>query len=69
MSVYGLKEMARDMLSGNLKLSPDELKTERLKVCKECDQFKPVTKQCAVCGCFMDFKAKLAEADCPLHKW
>jgi len=69
MSKYGLKEIARDMFSGQLKFSVEELATERMKICKSCPNFKPVSKQCSKCGCFMDLKTKLLDASCPIELW
>lgn len=37
---------------------------EKLKICIQCDQWKPRTRQCKVCGCFMDLKASLKKK-CP----
>jgi hypothetical protein len=66
---YTLKDIARDLLAGKLLLSEDELKNERLKVCEECPSFKKLARQCDLCGCFMDLKAKILQASCPAGKW
>jgi hypothetical protein len=50
------------------KVSSDVLQ-ERLDVCSGCPQFIKATKQCKKCGCFMNLKAKLENATCPLGKW
>lgn len=42
---------------------------ERLDVCSTCPQFIKATKQCKKCGCFMNLKAKLENATCPLGLW
>jgi hypothetical protein len=41
----------------------------RYDICKGCPLFTPVTARCSVCGCFMKFKVKLADAECPEGKW
>ena len=46
-----------------------EQKQERLAICYACDRWKPSTRQCKECGCFMDLKSKIKAADCPLGKW
>ncbi len=42
---------------------------ERLQICSTCPQFIKATKQCKKCGCFMNLKAKLENATCPINKW
>ena len=37
---------------------------EKLNICKQCNKWKPRTRQCEVCGCFMDLKALLKKR-CP----
>jgi len=41
----------------------------RIKTCKNCEFFIPETSRCSKCGCFMQIKAKLIAAKCPLDKW
>lgn len=64
-----LKDIAKDLLAGKLILSEAELSTERLKVCAECPQMTKMTRQCKLCGCFLDLKTKVLAAHCPLEKW
>ena len=40
---------------------------KRLKVCKACPHLTGT--RCTVCGCFMNVKAGLNGATCPLKKW
>jgi hypothetical protein len=47
----------------------EDLAKERLKVCAECPEFAKLARQCRLCGCFMDIKVKLLEAECPEKKW
>ena len=45
---------------------------ERYAICKSCEEFTPLTKQCTLCKCFMPIKAKLSMVECPLKptgKW
>jgi len=39
----------------------------RIKICRECDQYKHFV--CMQCGCFMPLKTKLRSAECPIAKW
>lgn len=41
----------------------------RLATCDTCPKFVPDTKQCMQCGCYMEAKAKIRTAECPLGKW
>lgn len=58
-----------DIFNKNVEKVSDVIKDERLAICLECPRLIKATKQCKECGCFMDVKAKLFDADCPLGKW
>jgi hypothetical protein len=64
-----LKNLARDVLAGKLQLSEKELSDERMKVCVECPSFRKLTRQCALCGCFLELKTKILQAECPIGRW
>lgn len=42
-----------------------------LAICRDCEHFVAAEERCAVCGCVMAFKVKLATEHCPLSepKW
>jgi hypothetical protein len=42
---------------------------ERLEICKGCEFFIKTTGQCKKCGCLMQAKTKLPNAECPIGKW
>ena len=46
-----------------------DIAQERYDICKSCDRFLKLTKQCEVCACFMNFKVKFKDTECPLGKW
>jgi hypothetical protein len=46
---------------------PRQVAEERLKVCKDCKEYKKPL--CMKCGCIMPIKAQLNFADCPQNKW
>lgn len=50
-------------------LVAEDIKKERYDICLSCPELIQLTKQCKVCGCFMNQKTKLKEAACPLQKW
>ena len=42
---------------------------ERYDICKECDHFVNLTKQCNDCWCFLPAKVRKYTASCPKGKW
>lgn len=64
-----LADLAKKIVDGVVPMSPKELAEERIKMCESCQFFKKMTRQCALCGCFMDVKTKMLEASCPAGKW
>jgi hypothetical protein len=58
-----------DVFNPNIKDVEKEVYEKRMDLCKSCEfLFKPTT-QCKKCGCFMNLKAKLPHAKCPIGKW
>lgn len=47
----------------------EELSKKRMEICTSCDKFKKTTKQCGICGCFMEFKTRSEQSVCPMQKW
>jgi hypothetical protein len=48
-------------------LASAEKAFERLKICSTCDFYR--NSRCLKCGCFMERKAHLQVAHCPMNKW
>ena len=48
---------------------PQDISEARFNICKKCEHFIQDKSRCSVCGCFMEFKSKLAAAKCPVSKW
>lgn len=44
-----------------------EVRTERIEICKPCDQL--TGNKCSQCGCFVSLKTWLPAEQCPLDKW
>jgi hypothetical protein len=42
---------------------------ERLTICATCEHFRAGMQQCRLCGCFMQFKARIEQAKCPDGRW
>ena len=66
---YTLRKIAIDAIQGKIEISQPELARERIKVCETCPDFRKITRQCNLCNCFMDAKAKFLHAGCPTNKW
>lgn len=49
--------------------STTDVKSSRLQICKQCDKFEKSIDRCTECGCFMQVKAAIKQAKCPLGKW
>lgn len=65
-----LKDIAKGMLHGRLPTAAGEdLARERMKLCEGCSEFARITRQCKLCGCFLDLKTKMLDAECPSGKW
>lgn len=45
------------------------IKAERLQICQMCDMFESGIDRCKECGCFMQVKAAIKHARCPLNRW
>jgi hypothetical protein len=42
---------------------------KRYEICKSCDSFINLTKQCKECSCFMQIKCKFSGVRCPKDYW
>ena len=58
-----------DLFNPNIDKVDYETWKARVEVCNACDQLIKLTHQCKKCGCFMNLKAKLPHAKCPLGRW
>jgi hypothetical protein len=47
----------------------DDVKEERLKICRTCDYFAARQRRCKHCGCWLEHKAKFIASTCPIDKW
>jgi hypothetical protein len=56
------------LTTGALHVS-DEVKNQRLEICRKCDKYDPEQIRCIECGCFLEHKAQFSLDSCPLGKW
>jgi hypothetical protein len=61
----GIKDIIRIKKINNKKYTAKE----RIEMCELCEHFKPGTRQCEICWCFMDIKTKMKNKSCPEDKW
>ena len=47
--------------------SSDEERDSRLEICSTCEHSRG--PRCNLCGCFISYKAKLKNSECPIGKW
>ncbi len=47
----------------------NEIRKERLDLCKSCEHYFKPTGTCKKCGCFMRIKTTLAYTECPIGLW
>ena len=48
-------------------LSSKEEVKDRLSICNACEHYSD--NKCSLCGCFLSFKIKLENSNCPIGKW
>jgi hypothetical protein len=58
-----------DLFDPSQPRSDKDIIEQRLEICKVCPDFKKNTQRCKHCGCFMQLKATLTLAKCPIGKW
>lgn len=58
-----------DLFDPNQPRSNKDLIESRLEICNSCEWFNKALQRCRKCGCFMQLKATLQQADCPMGKW
>ena len=47
----------------------NEIRKERLDICRQCEHYFKPTGTCKKCGCFMRVKTTLSFTECPIGKW
>jgi hypothetical protein len=57
----------KGVVAGDGFLANAEKVFNRLSICESCEFFRD--KRCLKCGCFMEKKAHLEKATCPMDKW
>lgn len=68
MSGYGIIDLAKDMLAGEVEKAPPSLIERRIALCNGCEHLG-LLRNCKICNCFVDYKTTLLKAECPIQKW
>jgi hypothetical protein len=50
-------------------LSDEDITQKRRDICSKCEYLIKEDLRCSVCGCYLQFKTKVAAAKCPKGKW
>ena len=50
-------------------LQDSEIIQNRINICNNCPYLLKSTRNCLVCGCFVDLKAQIRQENCPKHNW
>ena len=67
LALESIKDVVTAIIKDKEFLSPKELSEERLSICYKCPKYE--NNRCKACGCFMEAKARLIKAKCPLGFW
>ena len=64
-TISDLNQAMKDIMTRSH--ASDEMREGRKAVCMTCEHRREA--RCDLCGCFIDYKAKLRNSDCPVGKW
>jgi hypothetical protein len=60
--------IAKNAAKGIDQSVPEEVAKSRLETCQKCPDLLS-TGNCKRCGCFVKFKTKVRQEECPIQKW
>jgi len=60
-----LRRAGLDIITGSH--APEEIRKAREETCMTCEHRREA--RCDLCGCFISYKAKLRNSECPVGKW
>ena len=64
-----IKDAALQFLKSGKVMVYDDIRNTRLAICYTCDAYIKEQKRCSRCGCFVEAKARMSGAKCPIDKW
>ena len=62
-------EILKKALRGEALTVSEEIKNQRLEICRGCDEYDAEQVRCMNCGCMLEYKTNFALDSCPLEKW
>ena len=69
-TIQVVKDSVVDIGSGPANIfASDELKEERMNICKKCEYYSARQIRCKQCGCWLVQKVKFTSSTCPIEKW
>ena len=65
------KDVAKAAVAGEELAGGPELATKRMEICRKCPKLGSLLgkDQCNECGCILNLKVTLKDAECPLKHW
>ena len=64
-----IQDVIVDAVKGNKIFASDELKEQRMAICRGCEYYHEEQGRCKECGCFLEDKTSYSSAICPIRKW
>jgi hypothetical protein len=62
-------EIVKKALRSEALIVSEEVKENRMQICRECDRYDSEQIRCKECGCMLEYKTTFALDSCPLKKW
>ena len=66
---YNIIDVIKDEIKGTTDILEQPEIQKRKNICHSCPDFKPLTRSCGHCGCFIDMKTRYRQSMCPIDKW
>ena len=62
-------EVVKNAMQSEALFVSDEVKEQRLAICRTCSYYDPEQVRCKHCGCMLESKTKFALDSCPIDSW
>ena len=62
-------ELVKNAMQSDALFVSDEVKEERLTICRACEYYDEEQFRCKHCGCWLESKSRFALDSCPIDKW
>jgi len=68
-TIQVVKDSVLDLSAPTNMFASDELKEERMSICKKCEYYSARQVRCKQCGCWLVQKVKFTSSTCPIERW